>query len=62
MTPLCDAGEAGDIGAKEALWLFAQRSVDVRLGWSQSMHGGKFKGRQPESLAADDWQYIEGSL
>jgi hypothetical protein len=56
VTLLFDADEAGDIGAREALWLFAQRGLDVRLGWSQAMHGGKLKGRQPESLTRQDWE------
>jgi len=36
---LFDADDAGDAGAKEALWLFAERGLDVRLGWSKTMHG-----------------------
>ncbi len=49
----CDA--EGDDGAKEAAWKLLQAGVDVRPLWSRSMHGGKFAGRQPESLKADDW-------
>ena len=49
----CDA--MGDEGAKEALWHLAQRGVEVRLAWSRSMHGGRFAGRQPESLTAEEW-------
>lgn len=52
---LFDADEAGDAGAKEALWLLAQRGLDVRLGWSRSMHGGAFGGKQPEYLTAQEW-------
>jgi DNA primase len=46
--------DADDAGAKECLWLLVQRGLDVRLGWSQTMNGGKFKGRQPESLTAEE--------
>lgn len=52
---LFDADEAGDEGAKEAHWLLAQRGLDVRLGWSRAMHGGKFAGLQPENLSVEDW-------
>ena len=34
VTLLLDADAAGDTGAKECLWLFAERGLDVRLGWS----------------------------
>lgn len=55
VTLLFDADDAGDAGAKEALWLLAQRGLDVRLGWSKAMHGGAFAGRQPEGLCASEW-------
>lgn len=47
---LFDCEPTGDEGAKEAAWLLLQRELDVRLGWSQAIHGGVFRGRQPESL------------
>jgi DNA primase len=50
-----DCEATGDDGAKEALWLLAQRGLDVRLAWSQAMHGGKFAGRQPESITREEW-------
>jgi 5S rRNA maturation endonuclease (ribonuclease M5) len=50
VTLLLDCDDHGDEGAKEALWLLAQRRLDVRLGWTQTMHSS-FKGRQPESLS-----------
>jgi len=56
VTLLLDCDDTGDDGAKEALWLLAQRSVDVRLGWTQAMHGGVFRGRQPEQLTSEEWQ------
>ena len=58
VTLLFDADEAGDAGAKEAIWFLAQRGLDVRPGWSQGMHGGKFKGRQPESLTIEECDVI----
>ena len=56
VTLLFDADDAGDAGAKETLWLLAQRGLDVRLGWSKAMHGGKFKDRQPEDLTPEEWE------
>ena len=58
VTLLFDADDAGDSGAKESLWKLAERGLDVRLGWSRAMHGGKFKDRQPENLTADEWEQI----
>jgi len=55
---LFDADTPGDEGAKEAHWLLAQRGLDVRLGWSQAMHGGKFAGRQPENITREEWQTV----
>ena len=55
---LFDCEPTGDDGAKEALWLFSERSLDVRLGWTQAMHGGKFKGRQPEHLSREEWDVV----
>ena len=55
---LFDADEAGDTGAKDALVKFAERGLDVRLGWSRAMHGGKFAGRQPETLSLEEWQQV----
>ncbi len=58
VTILFDADDAGDEGAKEAAWQFLQRGLDVRLGWSQAMHGGAFKGRQPETLTRVEWELV----
>ena len=46
-----DCEDTGSEGAKDALWFFAERRLDVRLVWSPGMHGGEFKERQPESLS-----------
>jgi 5S rRNA maturation endonuclease (ribonuclease M5) len=56
VTLLFDADDAGDEGTKEALWLLAQRGLDVRAGWSRAMHGGRFAGRQPENLTTEEWE------
>jgi len=53
-----DCEETGDEGAKEALWLLAERGLDVRLAWSRAMHGGRFAGRQPESLTPEEWTTV----
>jgi hypothetical protein len=58
VTLLFDADEPGDTGAKEALWLLAQRQLQVRLGWSRAMHGGAFADRQPESLTREEWEML----
>jgi 5S rRNA maturation endonuclease (ribonuclease M5) len=58
---LFDADDAGDNGAKEALWLLAQRGLDVRLGWSRTMHGGAYANRQPESLTQADLSALLGA-
>lgn len=49
-----DCEASGVDGAKDALWFFAERQLDVRLVWSPTMHGGEFNGRQPESLSRED--------
>ena len=49
-----DCEDSGTPGAKEALWFFAERRLDVRLLWSPTMHSGAFNGQQPESLTARD--------
>jgi len=56
VTLLMDCDGPGDEGAKEALWLLTQRRLHVQLGWTQAMHGGAFKGRQPESISMPEWQ------
>lgn len=53
---MLDCEDTGDEGAKEAAWQLLQRGLDVRLAWTQAMHGGRFRGRQPESLTGDEWR------
>ncbi len=49
-----DCEATGVEGAKDALWFFAERQLDVRLVWSPAMHGGAFQDRQPESLQCEE--------
>jgi hypothetical protein len=60
---MLDCEDTGDNGAKEAAWQLLQRGLDVRLAWSQAMHDGRFRGRQPESLSREEWdEAIEPAL
>lgn len=59
VTLMFDCEPSGSEGAKDALWKFAQRQLDVRLAWSPSMQGCAFSGRQPESVTRSD---MEGLL
>ncbi|MBI2808177.1 MAG: toprim domain-containing protein [Planctomycetes bacterium] len=58
VTLLFDADNAGDEGAKEAIWILMQRELEVRLGWTQAMHGGKFAARQPEMITMAEWTQV----
>src|SRR5487761_1466366 len=53
VTLMLDCDAEGENGMKQALWQIAQH-CRVRLAWSSEMFGGRFKGRQPESLTADE--------
>ena len=61
VTVFLDCDPEGENGMKQALGYLAQL-VPVRLAWTSNMYGGKFKGRQPESLNEDEWQLIRGYL
>jgi len=58
VTVFLDCDPEGENGMKQCLGYLAQL-VPVRLAWTSKMFGGKFKGRQPESLAVEEWQEIE---
>jgi DNA primase len=58
VTLMFDCDVAGEEGAKEALWLLAQQRLDVRLVWSQKMHGVEFDGKQPELIVAADVEIL----
>jgi hypothetical protein len=58
---MLDLDREGEAGMQHALIALAPRS-DVRLAWSSASHDGRFKGRQPESLTADEWELIRTEL
>ena len=49
-----DCEDTGSEGAKDALWFFAERRLDVWLVWTPAMHGGAFNSKQPESITHAD--------
>ncbi|MDA1056143.1 MAG: hypothetical protein O3C40_37670 [Planctomycetota bacterium] len=53
-----DCEASGVEGAKEALWFFAERQIDVRLVWSPAIHSGAFSGKQPESITRADLEML----
>jgi len=57
VTLMLDCDPEGESGAKQALWELAQ-VCRPRLAWSWEMHGGKFAGKQPESLAEEEWEEL----
>ena len=61
VTLMLDCDEEGESGAKLTLVEIAQHCT-TRLAWSSSMHGGAFKGRQPESLHPEEWEKLREFL
>ena len=61
VTVFLDCDDAGEAGMKQCLGYLAQLTP-VRLAWTGKMYGGKFKGRQPESLTPDEWAEIRAYL
>lgn len=61
VTVFLDCDPEGENGMKQCLGYLAQLTP-VRLAWTSKMYGGKFKGRQPESLTVAEWQEIEAFL
>jgi 5S rRNA maturation endonuclease (ribonuclease M5) len=59
VTLFLDYDEAGQNGAKQALVELAPH-CRVRLAWSPATHP-QFKGRQPESLTAEEWQALRSA-
>ena len=53
MKLMFDCDPTGVEVAKDALWYFAERLIDVRLLWSPGMYGAAYLGKQPESLGQD---------
>lgn len=54
---LLDCDSEGEKGMKQALGYLSQL-MPVRLAWASTMHGGTFRGRQPESLSEEEWTRI----
>jgi hypothetical protein len=54
VTLMLDCDEEGYNGVRQVLPLLAEK-VPVRLAWSSTTAGGKFKGRQPESRTSEEW-------
>lgn len=61
VTVFLDCDAEGLQGMKQCLGYLAQL-VPVRLAWTDRMFGGKFKGRQPESLSMEEWAEMRGFL
>jgi hypothetical protein len=59
VTLMLDCDEEGINGTHQVLPLLAEK-MPVRLAWSSTTAGGKFKGRQPENLTADEWDELCG--
>lgn len=57
MTISLDCDPEGENGMKQCLGYLSQLAP-VRLAWTSKMYGGKFKGRQPESLSDQEWHEI----
>ena len=53
-----DCEDTGSEGAKDALWFFAERQLNVRLVWSPGMHGKQFSGKQPETIVRADLEML----
>ena len=61
MTLMLDLDAEGQNGVGQALAELAQYGR-VQLAWSARMHGGEFRGRQPESLTPVEWDKIASVL
>lgn len=61
VTLMLDCDAEGEKGVQQVLPLLAEL-VPVRLAWSSRMYGGRFKGRQPESLRPEEWHAIAAVL
>ena len=61
VTIFLDCDPEGEAGMKQARGYLVEL-VPVRLAWTSQMYGGKFKGRQPESLSVEEWAWIREFL
>jgi len=51
LMPDCD--EEGEAGFKDLLWRLAENQVEIKLGMSSQMDGGKHIGKQPEDWSGE---------
>lgn len=61
VTIFLDCDPEGETGMRQCLGYLAQLGP-VRLAWTSKMYGGKFKGRQPESVTIQEWLEIAAFL
>jgi len=61
VTLMLDCDAEGADGAKQVVAELCQHAR-VRLAWSPEMFDGRFRGRQPESLTAKEWEEIRGGM
>jgi len=61
VTVMLDLDAEGESGAKELVYRLSERAL-VQLAWSPAMFGGRFKGRQPESLSSEEWGIIREAI
>ncbi len=61
VTLMLDLDQAGESGARQAAYELAQH-IRVRLAWSPTLFGGRFRGRQPDSLSIEEWNEIHAVL
>jgi hypothetical protein len=61
VTVMLDCTERDILSARLVTVELAQ-VVGVRMAWSETMHGGVFKGREVESLQPEEWERICHSL
>ncbi len=57
ITLMLDCDEEGINGVQQVLPMLAEK-IPVRLAWSAATAGGKFRGRQPENLTAEEWKEL----
>ncbi len=57
-----DNDEPGIAGAKDALWMFAEQRICIRLVWSPRMTSPKSAGNQPESVNGKNWKELMSCL
>jgi hypothetical protein len=61
VTVMLDCNEVGTLAARQAVVALSEL-CPVRMAWSETMHGGAFKGRAADSLSREEWDEIRGVL